>query len=274
MAINLGTDGTDVTSAAVNILHRIVQDSTNPFFKMLPGINSTDCWGSTDFFSEEALNELQFPPIKEETLGRWEKVRRRYQSELQPQPKLGYNNEATNEWNNETAVVTQDHIRWAVWLVASRILTVQGASDGLSTPTSYKLLIPLIDMCNHDRKSLHILTGRAATGGMLKVLAGCNIDVGEEIRFCYGGGIEGNDRFLQDYGFLDDSAEAYTIIAQNLISRKKYSATEIKHIYERLGETSMDQDEVILKTQSLTRDMKTAIQFRFGLKKALASLKV
>jgi len=273
MAINLGTDGTDVTSAAVNLLHRMFLDSTNPVFKMLPGINSTDCWGSTDFFSTKALDELQFPPIKEETLARREKVRRRCQSEQKSQPKLVYNDEATYELNIEKAVPTEDHLRWAVWLVASRTLTVQGSSDGLSTPTSNKLLIPLIDMCNHDRNSLHILTGRAAPGGMLKVIAGCNIDAGEEIRFCYGGGIEGNDRFIQDYGFLDDNAEAYNIIAQNMIGRKKYSATEINHIYERLSETSMDQDEDILKEQKLTIDMRTAIRFRFGLKKAVASLK-
>lgn len=273
MAINLGSDGTDVTSAAVNLLRSMFQESSSimtPVFQMLPGMYSADCMGSTDFFSIAALDELQFPPIKEETLARREKVRRRFQIDLQQQPKLGRDDEA--KLDLDKAVATEDHLRWAVWLVASRILTVQGTSDGLSAPTSYKLLIPLIDMCNHDRNSPHILTGRAAPGGMLKVIAGCNIDVGEEIRFCYGGGVEGNDRFIQDYGFLDESNEAYNIIAQKLLDRKKFSAAEIKSIFERLSETSMEADEAMLKKQ-LMGDIRTAIQFRLGLKKALASVK-
>ncbi len=40
-------------------------------------------------------------------------------------------------------------------------------------------------------------------GGLLKVTAGEEVGVGEEVAFAYGGGRLPSDRFLQDYGFLD-----------------------------------------------------------------------
>ncbi|GMH57258.1 hypothetical protein TrST_g8274 [Triparma strigata] len=83
-----------------------------------------------------------------------------------------------------------------VFLVTSRVLTVQDPEG-----RGRKLLIPYLDMCNHDEKSTHVLTGVAGEGGMLKVVAGKDVKVGEEITIRYGGGEEGVDEFLRDYGF-------------------------------------------------------------------------
>jgi hypothetical protein len=61
-------------------------------------------------------------------------------------------------------------LRWAVWTVLSRVLTVADPTD----LGGHKLLIPLIDMFNHRGGSKHYLTGR--TDGMLRVVAGATVD--------------------------------------------------------------------------------------------------
>ena len=115
--------------------------------------------------------------------------------------------------DDDDNVVTEEHLRWAVWLVTSRILTVQGEQN---TGESYRLMIPLIDMCNHDRASVHVLTGRAVPGGRLKILAGETVEAGSQVNIPYGGGVAGNDRFIQDYGILDatDGGFAFDVVAK------------------------------------------------------------
>ena len=167
-----------------------------PYFQMLPSFNSFDVLSSTDFFSDEALDMLQSPQIKEETLSRNEKCQFRFERDVEPMMEISSN---LYRWM-EGEKVTLEHLKWAVWLVTSRVLTVQGEAG---TDEKFRLMIPLIDMCNHDRDSPHVLTGRAVPGGTLKVVAGKTVNVGEQINIVYGGGFLGNDRFIQDYGFLD-----------------------------------------------------------------------
>lgn len=278
MSINLGSDSTDVTVAALNLLRSLCQyqstSSMATIFKTLPSFNGVDCKGSTDFFSMKALDALQFPPILKETLLRQENVRRRFEADVQPNNLLLGKDTMSTLVLPDGSNVTEDHLRWATWLVASRAITVQGPSDEFSTPPCYKLLIPLIDMCNHDRNSPHILSGRATAGGMLKIIAGCNIAAGDEITICYGGGVEGNDRFLQDYGFLDTNVDSFNMVARMLLAKGKYSSSEIKSILERLGETTIEEDEAELSKIELEADVRSAIEFRLGVKKALATLQV
>merc|ERR1712138_300439 len=75
-------------------------------------------------------------------------------------------------------------LRWAVWAVQSRVLTVQGPPDASGRAGGRKLLIPFIDMFNHRAGTKHYLTGR--TDGMLKVKAGANVKAGEQIFIMYG----------------------------------------------------------------------------------------
>lgn len=188
MALNLGSESSDPTLPAVKLLNtifypgdddRLKQDA---YLKMLPEFMGSDCLGSTDFFSKEALDELQFPIVKDETIDRRENAIRRFEKE----------EFSSYDDNNK---ITLEHFQWAVWLVTSRVLTVQGSQD---TPgVAYRLMIPFIDMCNHDRKSTHILSGRAVPGGTLKVIAGSPVKKGDQVNICYGGGVAGNDRFLQ-----------------------------------------------------------------------------
>ena len=201
LAINLGQEGADPSVPAVVFLKDYCETlspssaSGNAkdlsrkaaYFQMLPPFGGDDCLGSTDFFSDQALNELQAPLVVEETKKRKETTISRFQSEISP------NVESFPTWIDGSPI-TEEHLAWAVWLITSRVLTVQGdAEEG----KSYRLLIPFLDMCNHDRSSSHILSGRAVPGGELKVVAGAPVKEGDPINICYGGGMAGNDRFLQ-----------------------------------------------------------------------------
>ncbi|KAG7338725.1 SET methyltransferase domain containing protein [Nitzschia inconspicua] len=275
LAVNLGQEGADPTLPAVELLRDYCQTMLSDgaekeaYYRMLPAFGGEDCMGSTDFFSDEALEALQSPLIVEETLKRREKVQTRFQLDV-----------ATDDtfptWIDGNPVTAQ-HLLWAVWLITSRVLTVQGnAEEG----KSYRLLIPFLDMCNHDRSSSHILTGRAESGGELKVVAGSNVKKGDAIDICYGGGMAGNDRFLQDYGFLDDGSDhkAYNMVAQQLLGKRRIvegigagrflsEPDRIKSL-EELGKTSVQDDQNIL--QSLTEpSMKSALKYRIGIKEAL-----
>jgi len=154
---------------------------------------SDDCLYSTDFSSDDALDMLQSPMVVEETKLRRELVQARYERDVEPMSEMSSN---LYRWGSDE-VATQSHLQWASWIITSRVLTVQGAPE---SSTTNRLLIPLIEMCNHDRDIPHILTGRAMPGGMLKVVAGAAIiKSGDAINIGYGGSVERNDRFVQDY---------------------------------------------------------------------------
>jgi hypothetical protein len=134
-------------------------------------------------------------------------------------------------------------------------------------------------MCNHDRSSPHVLTGRATKDGALRVGAGANVKAGSQVTICYGGGLAGNDRFLQDYGFLDAHEEAYRIVARQLMGKvrlqegvnvgKTVPQADRDRTLARLRETTIEQDEALLEKES-DGQIRTAIEYRIGLKKALA----
>ena len=197
LAVNLGREGADPTVPAVAFLRDYCETLGSgggsgdraAYYSMLPPFGGADCLGSTDFFSDLALEELQAPLVAEETRTRRKKTSSRFLSDVAPLVETG----GFPSWTDGSDV-TEDHLAWAVWLVTSRVLTVQGeASEG----NSYRLLIPFLDMCNHDRGSPHVLSGRAVPGGELKVVAGAPVKEGDQVNICYGGGMVGNDRFLQ-----------------------------------------------------------------------------
>lgn len=280
LAMNLGREGADPTLPAYTLLQDICQNSGDdnfrmdysPYIAMLPEFNGFDCLGSTDFFSEDALNSLQFPLVLNETRERSELTMARYKRDLEPMlniAKAGGENVFANGINGEE--LTLEHLKWAVWLVTSRVLTVQGAPD---SGASYRLMIPFIDMCNHDRNSPHILSGRAIPGGSLRVIAGADIAPGDPINIVYGGGIAGNDRFIQDYGFLDPANEGYDIMIGQLMGKTRTESgininfDDRDDVIEALKETTVSEDEELL-SQCETRDVRSALEFRIEVKKAL-----
>lgn len=253
-----------------------------PFLSVFPEFNSMDVLGCTDFFSDEALALLQYPPIQEETLVRKRRVKERFERDILPMAQI-----ATNlyKWKNGETV-TEEHLRWAVWLVTSRVLTVQGEEG---TGDKFRLMIPLIDMCNHDRSSVHVLSGRAVNGGTLKVIAGKTVMAGEQVNILYGAGVSGNDRFLQDYGFLDTSGNSagYDIVAKILMGKTRIvdgagalggrptlmPLDDRDRTLNALRLTSLEEDLIIAsKHVGMPIDIRSAIEFRVGVKEALRRL--
>ena len=294
MALDLGRESADPTLPATTLLQKYCtwksgndgppgDKDRGDYFAMLPSYLSEDCLGSTDFFSDGALDMLQSPLVVEETLLRRELVQLRYERDVEPMSQISSN---LYRWD-ENEIATQSHLQWASWIITSRVLTVQGSPD---SDSAYRLLIPLIDMCNHDRDSPHILTGRAMPGGLLKVVARVGIKAGEAINIGYGGGVEGNDRFIQDYGFLDGGgskergkggdkefvAEGYKIVARKLLGKggsrtlTKMTAAESERALEALKPTSLVEDEMLLASGTIVRsDERMALEYRIGIKKAL-----
>jgi hypothetical protein len=283
LAVNLGQEGSDPTVPAVALLRDYCEvvsggdeasannnenKEKSSYYKMLPPFLGDDCLGSTDFFSDEALEALQAPLVVEETLQRRERTRARFETGI---------DESFPSWIDGTPV-TVEHLQWAVWLITSRVLTVQGAED---EGKSYRLLIPFLDMCNHDRSSLHVLTGRAVPGGELKVVAGAAVKEGDQINICYGGGMAGNDRFLQDYGFLDTSADdkAYHMVAQQLVGKGRrvegagagrvISEPDRERTLQQLRSTTMAEDEKLLESETVPA-LRAAYNYRLSVKKALS----
>jgi hypothetical protein len=275
LAANLGQEGVDPTGPGVTLLKDYCEVLgneegdviRNAYYSMLPPFRGDDCMGSTDFFSDDALEALQAPLVVEETLKRRELTSLRFQRDI---------DESCPKWIDGTPV-TEEHLRWAVWLITSRVLTVQGAE---SEGKSYRLLIPFLDMCNHDRSSPHILTGRAVPGGELKVVAGASVKEGEQINICYGGGQAGNSRMIQDYGFLDvGDDKAYIMDAQQLLGKRRVvegvgagrfmAKVDQDKTLDQLRSTTIDEDTAALEKET-DPALRAAYSYRFGVKQALS----
>jgi hypothetical protein len=306
LAINLGPEGGDPTLPAVEFLKdycavMMQRDndgsggrSSSPskgryaYYRMLPGYGSSDCKGSTDFFSDAALDALQSPLIAEETRARRLLTAARFVKAFGGGGGVSDSTAAAAPaitWIDGSPL-TADHLQWAVWLITSRVLTVQTAVDSSSSSdatssspsSSCRLLIPYLDMCNHDRASPHILTGRV--GGDLKVKAGVTVKPGDVIRIPYGGGDLGNDRFVQDYGFTDPSPLSYDIVAQIVLGKRRVQEgsragrtlppADQDASLAALRATTMREDATLLRAPRSDPAVRSAIQYRLGVKKALS----
>ncbi|KAL7458365.1 hypothetical protein ACHAWC_009936 [Mediolabrus comicus] len=261
MAIDLGRENSDPTLPATSLLQKYCTWKSNSdgppadkergdYFAMLPEYMSDDCLGSTDFFSDNALEMLQSPLIVEETLSRRELVHLRYERDVEPMAQMSSN---LYRWSEEE-VATESHLKWASWIITSRVLLAR---------------------LEHEM---------AVNGAALKVVAGVDVKAGDAINISYGGSVEGNDRFIQDYGFLDgggskekgEVAEAYKIVAKKLTGRIRslttLTADDQTRALEALKATTFQEDQELLNSGITNSDERMAVEYRIGMKKALDTL--
>ena len=104
---------------------------------------------------------------------------------------------------------------------------------------------------------------------------------GEQILICYSGGIAGNDRFIQDYGFLDtsDDAKAYTMVAQQLVGKRRIVEgvgagklmlrSDMERSMKELQSSSIEEDRKLLEGAT-DPQLRAAYRYRLGVKEALS----
>ncbi|CAE7202584.1 RBCMT [Symbiodinium sp. CCMP2592] len=256
-SIDISEPGNDAdpSAQALNLLKFLDDPELKPYMDLLPGRTSPDISRMPDFFSEEELKMLQCPEVVHKTHRRQQLCAKRA---------------------DESSLDTED-VKWALCTVAQRAFSVVSPIDGL-----LRLLLPGIDLFNHDAHALHEMRVRWTLAGLVtatfKVVARSPIKKGEEIRICYGGnpfrpdGCGGdctgdmaltNAAYLQRYGFVDDC------FGTTMVDGKWLVKPESEPIRESLVETSAEEDEKLLSDGSLSIPAKTAIQFRRQLKIAL-----
>jgi hypothetical protein len=203
LAVDVGADGADVVNAAQRMLG-VLAAETEPayepeedeledgvevppaspraaYWATLPPPDSPDLC-TPDFFSEKELMMLQWPPLVTETRKRSARIRNALGA-MAPSGDVPTS-------HLSAAGGGMRLLRWAVWAVQSRVLTVVDRYE----PAGRKLLIPFIDMFNHRAGTKHYLTGR--TDGMLRVVAGAPVRAGEQIFIKYGTESTSNDEFV------------------------------------------------------------------------------
>lgn len=261
-------DAGDPGVPAVALLERRREGGpeATPYFDLLPLAGARDFASVPDTWTSEELEMTQCPPIIRKTRAR----------------------QALVADKAAEAGLPKADVQWALCTVAQRSFTVLNPVSGLS-----RLLLPGIDLFNHDADSLHRFRVRwqLADGfdGVFKVVAGAAVAKGEEIRICYGGspyradGCGGdcvgdfaltNEAYLQRYGFVDKS------LGTTMVDGKWLASEEATEVRESLAQTSAEADEEALVAASAgdgasaSIGTRTALDFRLHLKRALAAQRV
>ncbi|CAM9481558.1 unnamed protein product [Phaeothamnion confervicola] len=253
-AVYLGDEGPGPEMLAMQLLKlRSDPDSRwSPYFASLPAPGGPDLT-TTDFFTEDELDMLQFPPVADETRRRLARCRSLYDDVVLPQVEIG------SAFHN--AKLSLEDLKWALFVVVSRVLSVLRMDD----VTYSKLLIPGIDLFNHRAGAPHILRGRLAPGSTLEIVAGEYVKAGEEITIEYMGGGARSDRMVQDYGFLDPAVDDVGWLRQMPAGAAASAAAQ-----DALRQTSLEEDEALLAAGGLPPRAKLAVEFRMLLKRAVA----
>jgi len=255
--VDPNTRNQDPTVAGRGLLKLLEEtgEENAPYYSMLPSVDSADMATMPDFFTDEEIGMLQFPSVERKTL-----LRKRLCSEKAAEHGID-----------------EDKLRWAVCTVAQRVFTIHSPVDGL-----LRLLLPGVDLANHDADSFHRLrvkwTLEGMFDGLFKVVAGSDISAGDEVRICYGGsphrpdGCGGdcagdiawtNDQYLQRYGFVDRS------LGTTMVDGKWLVTDEAAEVREALAQTSIAEDEALLEDSKLSVAAREAVGFRLHLKRAL-----
>jgi len=295
LSLDLGSESSDPTAPAVAFLDHYLRAGSpaRPYLAQIPAADSADCT-TTDFFSEDELALLQCPQVVRATAGRAARLDERAASLAR-----AYASRTTP--GRGTPPPTLGVLRWATWVVVSRVLTVQGREANAPR----KCLIPLIDMVNHHptQGAAQVLSGRAAPGSFMKVLAGPGgVAAGKQVFIQYGGGAIGSARFLQDYGFLEPGDSGVGCRSRACADADLGFVAHVMSDHDRLSlaTTSLAHDRALLRLDgrgdsdgsdsssdgsdssgggddssggvALTPRGRLAVQFRVFLKEAFAAL--
>lgn len=144
------------------------------YIRLLPKVGGDQFATTTDFFTDEELAMLQWPPVQEETKMRVERIK---------------------SLASSSPDVSEEDLLWATWIVVSRSIAVSFKDEEGEVNTS-RFLIPFLDFVNHDGSiSAHQLSAKMGKDGyLLRIVAGSDVAEGEEITFAYGQGGLGSDR--------------------------------------------------------------------------------
>lgn len=250
----------DLCAPAITLLglRKADQGELEPYFRLLPSRDSKEMATMPDFFTDKELQMLQCPPVAEKT-------RRRQQLCAQRATEQGLDTQG---------------VTWALCTSVQRSFTVLSPIDGL-----LRLLLPGIDLINHDADALHSFKVRwqlsdGPVDALFKVVAGSAVKKGEEVRICYGGspyrpdGCGGdchgdiawtNANYLQRYGFIDES------IGTTMVDGKWLVTDAAAPVREALSETTVEADEALLASSNLSPAARVAVSLRRHLKRALAA---
>ncbi|KAL6746522.1 hypothetical protein V8C86DRAFT_2940393 [Haematococcus lacustris] len=136
------------------------------------------------FFSREAINALEYPPVTEQV-----KKRCRWLYDFSTKVLAGLAGAPGDPFGG--AHVDINALGWALACVTSRAFRVRG-------PSHPAALLPLIDMCNHSfQPNCEVLP---VEGGGCSLVAKHSIAAGDALLISYGP--LPNDFLLMDYGFL------------------------------------------------------------------------
>mmetsp|Transcript_2480 Transcript_2480/g.7404 ORF Transcript_2480/g.7404 Transcript_2480/m.7404 type:complete len:437 (-) Transcript_2480:470-1780(-) len=190
----LGTESTNPAKPANALLNLVKgQGPEHDFFRAMIDVlpEEKDC-DAAIFFSDAEIEALEYPEVKKEVEKRREQLKRNY----------GYFEEDarySGDIDNPIGkgiLYTVEELQWAVFIIVSRALGVQN-EDG----EFVRMLIPLIDMFNHKGTSKHKLKYK---DNAYTIVAGTQIEPGEEVCIVYGDGMLTNFQLLLDYGFVEE----------------------------------------------------------------------
>ncbi len=268
LAVDLGTGSEDPLPAAQRLLQirdadaaaaRPAADAADArgeqpppsrmsYWRVLPPPDSPDLC-TADFFSEKELQMLQWPPLVSATRRRSAALRKAL-GEMRP------SGDTPTELMSAAGGGLRE-LRWAVWLVLSRVLTVLGPDT-----QGHKLLIPFMDLFNHRGGCKHYLTGR--TDGMLRLVAGEPVKAGEQIHIVYGDATTSTVDFLSHYGFISPDDRAAAAADRALVRAAPEMVPALSH-------SSREDDEALLAASPPPPyQEQLALRMRIALKRAAA----
>jgi len=212
-----------------------------PYLNCLPQLHEENFDPTPDFWSEEEIQQLEIPSILRRTL-----ARKRNLEELHDQ-----------QQNKNISCSALQH---AAWLVRTRAFTtykknVMNVVDGTKGLLRRTVLIPYLDMLNHATTTtanvqLTAVETKEYDECFYAITALKPITKGEELRLCYGTGLDTTLELFQNYGFIDEN-------------NKNHPSVTEEEDDDVLFTTSLEEDRrrLLEEEQDLTRTERTILSY-------------